>query len=365
MIRLSWIVLGASVLLGVFTALPWVRSGWWVVRVCDFPRAQLGAVCLFGAIASVVLLMAGQRGLPVVASLVLFGACAVVQGVYVIQFLPVWPDAVAGVRASEPGERLRVLVSNLDYENDRRDAVASWLDRDDLDVLVLVEVDDEWMRALDGVRERYEHRIEAVRPEGLGIVLWSKLELSETSVEHLVTDDRPSLHGRVRLRNGREVAVHVVHPTPPGLESDDGDRHDSRVRDAELVLLAKRIAEEPRTDRLVVGDLNDAAWSHTTRLFLRLSGMLDPRRGRGLFSTFPASTPLLRYPIDHVFVSDGFRVGELELETAPGSDHLAMFADFAVVESEGVSPEPEGDDPENGEEIVEEGRENARENEKD
>ncbi len=227
--------------------------------------------------------------------------------------------------------------------------------------LVLVEVDDAWMQSLASVRERYPYRLEAVRPEGLGIALWSKFALEEGRVEYIVSDDRPSLHARVLLGDGRSFAVNAVHPTPPGLEDGTGEREDSRERDAELILLARRIADEPRTDRLVVGDLNDAAWSHTTRMFLRISGMIDPRRGRGMYSTYPAELPLLRYPIDHVFVSEGFRVEELRREAAPGSDHLAMYADLRLVESEGVSPDPKPSDQENGHEIIEEGREDARE----
>ena len=356
---LAWVALCSAGALSVFTVLPWIRSGWWVVRVCDFPRAQLGAAGLLGAVLAGLVLVLGQRHGPMLGATALFAMCAVVQGVYVIQFLPIWPNAVAGAKEGEGGERIRMLVTNLDYENAQRAGVADWLERDDLDLLVLVEVDAEWMVALDGVRERYDQRLEAVRPEGLGIVLWSKLELRDARVEHLVSDDRPSLHVRIHVGSGRSFALNAVHPTPPGLE-DEGDRKDSRVRDAELVLLAKRIAAEPRTDRLVLGDLNDAAWSHTTRLFLRLSGMLDPRRGRGMYPTYPASTPLLRYPIDHVFVSDGFRVRELRRETAPGSDHLAMFADLYLVEAGGVDPEPKDSDRENGQEIVEEGREDAR-----
>lgn len=147
---LAWILLVLAIALGVFTVLPWVRSGWWVVRVCDFPRAQLGVACLVGAVVAGVLLMAGQRGMPVVVAVTFFGICAVIQAVHVVQFLPIWPDAVATARGSEGGERVRMLVSNLKYENDQHEAIAAWLDRDDIDLLVLVEVDDKWMRTLDG-----------------------------------------------------------------------------------------------------------------------------------------------------------------------------------------------------------------------
>ena len=357
---LAWILVCVAGALTVFTVLPWIRSGWWVVRVCDFPRAQLGAACLLGVVAAVILIAMGHRNTPTVASLILFGVCAAVQAAHVVQFLPIWPDAVPSAGADENSQRVRLLVSNLDYGNEERARVARWLERDDLDLLVLVEVDEGWMRALESVRERYPHRIEAVRPEGLGIALWSKFALEEGRVEHIVSDERPSLHARVVVGDGRSFAINALHPTPPGLKEEDGDREDSRERDAELILLAKRIADEPGTDRLVVGDLNDAAWSHTTRMFLRISGMKDPRRGRGMYSTYPASKPLLRYPIDHVFVSAGYRVHGLRRETAPGSDHLAMFADLSLVEREGVSPEPKPSDAENGEEIIEEGREDAR-----
>jgi endonuclease/exonuclease/phosphatase (EEP) superfamily protein YafD len=50
-------------------------------------------------------------------------------------------------------------------------------------------------------------------------------------------------------------------------------------------MAGREIAQSHRP-ALVAGDLNDVAWSHTSRLFRRIAQMLDPRVGRGIYSTF-------------------------------------------------------------------------------
>ncbi len=93
--------------------------------------------------------------------------------------------------------------------------------------------------------------------------------------------------------------------------------------------MGKRIHETP-VPTLVVGDLNDVAWSRTTRLFCRVSGMLDPRQGRGMFSTFHADYPFLRWPLDHIFVSEHFTLVAMSRLPAFGSDHFPILATLCL-----------------------------------
>jgi endonuclease/exonuclease/phosphatase (EEP) superfamily protein YafD len=154
------------------------------------------------------------------------------------------------------------------------------------------------------------------------------------------------------------VTLYGVHPRPPGLKRRDGEeseREDSDMRDAELLLVAKEVKKLGDVPVIVAGDFNDVAWSHTTRLFQRIGGLLDPRVGRGLFNTFSTESFLMRYPLDHVFASEHFHLVELRRLPDIGSDHFPMLVvlDYdpgaSLVNEE---PQPKTGDEQEAEEAI-------------
>jgi endonuclease/exonuclease/phosphatase (EEP) superfamily protein YafD len=101
------------------------------------------------------------------------------------------------------------------------------------------------------------------------------------------------------------------------------------------------VAEELRGDHrpsIVVGDLNDVAWSRTNAMFQKISGLLDPRVGRGFYSTFNANWPAIRFPLDHAFVSHHFRVAAFEVLPHVGSDHFPVFARLVLSPASDADP---------------------------
>ena len=92
--------------------------------------------------------------------------------------------------------------------------------------------------------------------------------------------------------------------------------------------------------------------------------MRDPRVGRGFYNTYHTNYALLRYPIDHVFVSEEFLLAEIGREEDIGSDHFPMSATFHLHPFKRDDHSLQDVDPETleqKEELIEEGLEKAKE----
>jgi endonuclease/exonuclease/phosphatase (EEP) superfamily protein YafD len=328
------------------------RPAWWI-RIFDFPRVQLALLGLatMGTLAALSAYLGRLDGssLLVVA---LLGGGVLLHVSRILPYTPLWPREVMDADPVDPSRRLRLLVSNVLMHN--TDA-ARWLRAAraaDADVIVAVETDARWAEDLAELRETHPHGIDVPQENAYGMCLFSRLEIGEVTVEHLVEPDVPSLFGSVRLRNGRSVQFGFLHPRPPRPDL----MQDSHLRDAELVRAAHRLARmEPPV--VIAGDLNDVAWSTTTRRFKRLSRLLDPRVGRGLYSTFHADHRWMRYPLDHVFHSDTLTLVELRRLPHVGSDHFPILIEMALDDhADQYAPQPDEEEVTAGAEAVLEAR---------
>jgi len=317
MLRVVALIAGGVAL--VATLLSLLRAKSWWVRIWDFPRFQLA---LLGLAALVLWVLAGSwaewGGLSFTGAL---GASAAYQAAMVWRYTPLAPREVQRNRSADPAQQLSLVVSNVLQTNREADRVLAVLRAADADLVLCVETDEWWSARLDALVATHPHAVRCPLPNTYGMVLYSRLALEDARVEFLVERDVPSIQATVRLRNGQPVWLNCVHPRPPA----PGESDESLERDAELLLVGRRV-REATVPVVVCGDLNDVAWSRTTRLFQKVSRLVDPRKGRGFFGTFHARYPGFRYPLDHVFHSDDFRLVALRRLEYVGSDHFPVLA---------------------------------------
>ncbi|MDF1502993.1 endonuclease/exonuclease/phosphatase family protein [Roseisolibacter sp. H3M3-2] len=315
---LGWGAAGLGAVAVVATALSFVRAKQWWIRVWDFPRVQL----FVAAALALAAFSWGDRhaGVVHVGGQALLGAVLLIQGAAIWRYTRLAPREVERSDRADPARRIALLESNVLQTNRDADRLAAVARGADADVMVFVETDAWWQERLDAAfAASHPHGLRCALPNTYGMLLYSRLPLEDARIDFLLQDDIPSMQARVVLRSGDRVWLNCVHPRPPA----PGESDESLARDAELLVVGKRVCDAP-LPAIVLGDLNDVAWSHTTRLFQKTSQLLDPRKGRGFYSTFHARYPGLRWPLDHVFFSKQFRLVSMERLDYVGSDHFPV-----------------------------------------
>lgn len=318
------VVLGSLAgLLVLLTLLPLSRHEAWWVRGLDFPRLQLAVLGLVLLGAQLLALDRSQAASWWVMGATL--ACVAYQGWWILPYLPLHPREVRSAPRTGVEETVAVMAVNVLTPNRNAEGLKEIVRRRRPDVLVAVETDAWWQEQLDSLQGEYPHALRCPLDNLYGMHLYSRLPLEDARVQFLVEPDVPSMHAVLVLPSGRRVRMHCLHPAPPS----PSENEESSERDAELVIVGESVAGA-ELPVIVTGDLNDVAWSATTRLFRKVSGLLDPRIGRGMYNTFHARYPFLRWPLDHLFHSRHFTLVRLERLEAFGSDHFPILVELAL-----------------------------------
>lgn len=324
---LNMLLVVTAALLVALTLLPLSASRRWYIRAMDFPRVQI-------AILSVIWLLcwfSGERSGNILENASALGVMAVLayqlywiipntqlHNVEIQHHRPEWQSSLGSIS---------LLSSNVLMYNRNSQALIDLVHKHSPDILITLESDQWWQDKLDTL-EHYPHRLQCPLDNLYGMHVYSRYALENPCIEFLVEPDKPSMNMQIKLNDQQRVKLYVAHPAPPAPEENT----ESIERDVELIMIAKKVATLTMPV-IVAGDLNDVAWSATTRLFRQVSGLKDPRVGRGMFNTFNARHWFVRWPLDHVFVSDHFTLKNLQRLRDIGSDHFPLFGEFALTKA--------------------------------
>jgi endonuclease/exonuclease/phosphatase (EEP) superfamily protein YafD len=325
-LRVTLTLVGALLLL--LTLLSLLPTEVWWVQALGFPREQAaaGLALLSGALLLRRWPTHPRRWAALLgASLVALG----VQTSYLWPYLPGTPQAVPSAtiaQAQDSTSRLRLLISNVLISNRQAQPLLQLVGREQPDLLLALEPDAWWARALRPLHARYPYRVSQPNAAAYGMILYSRLPLTDSRVLDLLQQRVPAIRTRLRLRSGQQVDLFAIHPTPP-VPDNFPDGVGLRARALREVATLAQANARPT---LVAGDYNDVSWSASIHQLPQLAGLRDVNVGRGFFNTFNAEHWWLRWPLDHCFVSAQWRVVEVRRLPAIGSDHFPLLVTLSL-----------------------------------
>ena len=294
-------------------------DNWWV-RGVEFPRIQIMFLGFAAWLGMVIFWSDWQLGQWLL--FIVLSSALAFQLRMVLPYTILWKKEVLTAKDMPNGHahQLKIMVSNVLTPNDETQKLVELVKDKRPDILITLETDKKWEKALNQIEANYPYTVKVPLDNLYGMHLYSKLELIDPEVKYLMIDDIPSIHTQLRLQGGQVIWLYCLHPMPPSPTEADK----STTRDAELLMVGKHIKENKQT-AILAGDLNDVAWSKTTRRFQRISGLLDPRIGRHFINTFHVDYPFLRWALDHIFHSACFTLVDIQRMPSIGSDHFPVM----------------------------------------
>jgi endonuclease/exonuclease/phosphatase (EEP) superfamily protein YafD len=191
------------------------------------------------------------------------------------------------------------------------------------DVLLVIEVNDSWIAALDQLSVSYPHRIVQSRRDCWGIALYSRLPFKQIEVRQIGSADIPSIFAQLEDRDGRSYYLIGTHPLAPVRVTN------VELRNGQLEAIGE-LAASLDGPVILLGDLNTTSWSPYFRDLVKTSGLRDSRKGFGIQPTWPGGLGDFGIAIDHVLISPGISVRDRAIGPDIGSDHRPVIIELVV-----------------------------------
>lgn len=328
-----YVVIGISFLLILASLLSLVYDiPKWYLKVLDFPRLQQFLASILMLI--LFLILNNKWKLPSIALTIGLLASIFIHFSFISSYL-IGEKAVPTVMDSEvnPEKTVGILLGNVLITNKNSSKFLTIVSQAEPDMVLAMEVNSWWVEALKPLKKDYPYSIEYPLDNAYGMALYSKFPLSATEIQFLNHSKVPSFNTVVTLPSGDSFRFHGVHPVAP-FPSDKypeniGENGNDQQEEIALEKVGKLVSKNTMRT-IVAGDFNDVSWSNTSRLFGHNGNLKDVRIGRGLFNTFDAQSLIMRWPLDHFFVSEGIAVLEFKRLPKFGSDHFPLFGKFVI-----------------------------------
>ncbi len=323
-LKLKSFLQGFGLLAILLTLLPLIALDYWWIRIFDFPHVQLTTLTFIALLVYFIRFdVRSYRDYFFVTVLI---GCFIYQLAKVYAYTPLSSYEVQESTIADASNTVKIYSANVLQKNKKHQLVLDEISAKDPDIILLMETDQTWKDAVhQTLSTKYPYQMLEPIDNTYGMLFYSRLPVSNKKIRHLVDKEIPSMEATVSLASGKQFQLYAIHPTPPMPQHNPM----SSDRDTEMMKTAFTVHDR-KLPVIVLGDFNDVTWSRTISLFRKVSKLLDPRIGRGFTNTFNAKNILMRWPLDHIFISEEFRVKSFDHTEGIKSDHFPLYAEFTL-----------------------------------
>ncbi len=339
-----------AILILLVSVMPKVSSQYWLFRICDFGRIQLLVLQIILLVISFFL-----PNYPSTELLIIQFLLSVVAIENIVLLAPFLPLKNSKLQIIPKGTKtISIISANVFQDNREYETFFSFIKDLEPDIFFTMESNADWEKALRQFDTSYPYHQKVALENTYGMHFYSKLKITSSTVNYFMADDVPSFYITLSTSNAEQFVFIGLHPPPPSPTEEPN----SKERDGELIKVGE-LAKNCKHPVIVMGDFNNVSWSKSANLFKKISGLTDPRKGRGFFPTYHARYWLLRFPIDLCYHSNSVVMQEFKTLGKIGSDHLPMYCKF-FIKKENTKPEKNSEpldenEQEEAQEMVEEG----------
>ncbi|MDO3694896.1 endonuclease/exonuclease/phosphatase family protein [Wenyingzhuangia sp. chi5] len=339
-----------NILVVVLTFLPKVPHQHWIYRIASFGKIHLTVfqilILLFG------FLTLESNYCLIIAQLIL--SVTIAHNVKVL-----YPYiALKNKKVIADGDDFISIISVNVYQfNKEYHHLIDLIAKHQPDILLTLESNQDWENALETIEDKYPNHQKVALENTYGMHFYTKLDVEDMKVNYFVSDDIPSIAAKLKTNNGIPFMFYGIHP-PPASPTEESN---SKEKDGELLCMAKTVKKQT-LPTVVIGDFNSVAWSRITKMFTKISGLNDARKGRGFISTFPAKYRFFKIPLDLIYHSNNIKIRTIKTLEPINSDHLPLYVDFCMDLKQHSAHNTSSNLMQEADELINEGRKEESDN---
>ncbi len=302
----------------VGTYLPFFNSKNWFFRDFDYIRSHLMIVLLWLFLLSFLF----ESSNPLLFLQFCIFVSVSTQAYFIYPYMNI---RLTQKKRNKNLKTLSILSINVHQDNSKYWNLIELVKEVKPDIVFTMETNKTWEKNISDLEKIYPYTKKNALENMYGMHIYSKVKLENIEVLHLRSKDRPTIHAELKWDKNRIIHLFWFHPPPPSPTESET----SIPKDSELKILANKITQLDE-EVLVCGDFNSVAWSKGIKSFVKISGLIDARKWRGLFPSCPAILWKLAFPIDLLFHTKKIKVLELKPLKNIGSDHLPIYFKITI-----------------------------------